>query len=179
MACAFGECKIKLQAFDDMFLTVGCMPKYACHITLGMVNIMKTINGLETVGEVHGLTVQLENLFIVKTHDRLLDEMMDELAMCIEDALPGGDWHASCEKLLSVIVARRHGKLKLPLDNDVVKQLRKLQSGSPLELQRVSTELQGHSSSGYMQEMTKMISWLPRCLLLGAEGLSRNQSAFV
>ena len=67
------------------------MPKYACHSFLGLANMLNTINGLGRVGEVHALTMQLESLFIVKTHDRLLDDMLDELAQCIEVALPGGD----------------------------------------------------------------------------------------
>ena len=130
MVFAFGECKLELQDFDNALLTAGSMPKYACRNTLGMVNMLKTMNGLGRIAEVHELTLQLESLFIMKTHDKLLDEMMDELARCIEDALPGGVWHASCEKLLPAIVARRHGKVRLPLDSDVVKQLRKLQPGS-------------------------------------------------
>ena len=70
------------------------------------------------------------NLFITKAVDKLLSEMLCELAHSIEDALPGSAWQDSCQSLLPAIVARRSGHSRQPLDCDVIKQLRSLQSGS-------------------------------------------------
>ena len=70
------------------------------------------------------------NLFITKAVDKLLSEMLCELAHSIEDALPGSAWQDSCQSLLPAIVARRSGHSRQPLDCDVIQQLRSLQSVS-------------------------------------------------
>ena len=58
-----------------------------------------------------------------------LTHLVHELALNIEDALRTSvDWHTSCMKVLPAIAAQRAGK-KLPLDPDVVAELRGIVSG--------------------------------------------------
>ena len=86
------------------------------------------------------------NLFITKAVDKLLSEMLCEVAHSLEDALPGSAWQDSCQSLLPAIVTRRSGHSRQPLDCDVIKQLRSLQSGSFIRiakrLNRASRALQ-------------------------------------
>ena len=109
--------------------------------------------GFGQVGEKLDLTAIMENLFITTRCDKLLVELMDELSEAIEQALPAGNWQATCEKVLPAIVAMRQGRAHVPLDCDVVRQLRQLQSGTLIRtarsLNRTARALQLGLHAGY------------------------------
>ena len=135
MGFAFRKCKLQLRGWIENPLQLP-LPKHCCDITSGIVTMLSTINGLGQFGQEHDLTVMLENLFTTKRCDKLLEEVMHELSVAIEDALPAGNWQATCEKVLPASVARRQGRAHVPLDFDVVKQLRQLQGGTLIRTAR-------------------------------------------
>jgi hypothetical protein len=136
MGFAFRKCKLQLHGWVSKPPLPSSLPKYSCEISNGIVLMQSTVRGVGQVGEKLDLTTILESLFITKRCDKLLVELMDELSEAIGHVLPAGNWQATCEKVLPAIGARRQGRAHVPLDCDVVRQLRQLQSGTLIRTAR-------------------------------------------
>ena len=109
------NCALKSYAHVVCMEEAGGNP-YAAEVEGGRIKCLKDILHVAPAGSERELSLVLTGLMVTKDNDRLLADMLVELAHAIEDALPLSGWLDCCQSVLPAIIGRRAVNPKLPLD---------------------------------------------------------------
>ena len=129
LRCSFLQCELKLEALvgpDNPVLVETASAK----VSSGKLEALCDISGVAMAGSKLDLIDVLLDCARDKARHTGLMHLVQELAGHVEDALlESVCWETSCRKLLPAI-AQARGSKKLPLDPDVVQELRGMVAGS-------------------------------------------------